>query len=458
MRTLYVRVFLMTILIVIIGGFLGFIATNLYYHNYLKSGNDEKILHIAEKTVEILEESNHSEANYYLDSIKELGYQFYLIDQKGTEHNFGPKFRAYNLSEEQINRVLNGEVYRGIRNFPWNIFITGFFNSELRNTIGMPLEWNGEKAALFIRPNTVQQFGEMRYFIAIFLGFTLWLSFLLLLISTRFIVNPIKELTAATKKIAAGNYHLKLKTNRKDEIGRLAQNFMKMSENLQETEKVRQQFVSNVSHEIQSPLTSIRGFSETLRNDDLSKEDRDRYLSIIEKESSRLSVLSNQLLTLSFLDSEIDRDQKAAFDLHEQLKDVISTTEWQWREKDITIKLESYPIILFGEPSLMHQVWMNLFTNAIHYTNNGGTITIQTKKKNNKAQIIFQDTGVGIAEENLTYLFDRFYIVDKARTRTDSSTGLGLSIVKKIIELHDGTIMVESELGKGSTFVVSLPI
>lgn len=445
-------------LIVILGSFLAFVATNIYYHNYLKPGNDEKILRIAEKTVEILEESNYSEANDYLHSIEELGYQFYLVDQKGTEQHFGPKFRAYNLSEEQIDRVLNGEVYRGIRDFPWSLFITGFFNSELRNTIGIPVEWNEHTAALFIRPNTVQQFGEMRYFIAILFGLTLLFSFLTLLVSTRFIVNPIKELTAATKKIAAGNYHLKLKTNRKDEIGRLAQYFMKMSENLHKTEENRQQFVSNVSHEIQSPLTSIRGFSETLRNDDLSKEDRDRYLSIIEKESRRLSVLSNQLLTLSFLDSEINRDKKGSFDLHDQLKDVISTTEWQWREKDLTIKLESSSIIVFGEPSLIHQVWMNLFTNAIHYTNNGGTITIQTRKKNEEVQVIFKDTGVGIAEENLTYIFDRFYIVDEARTRTDSSTGLGLSIVKKVIALHDGTIMVESELGKGTTFVVSLPI
>src|SRR5699024_6238394 len=178
--------------------------------------------------------------------------------------------------------------------FPWRLFVTGFFDSELRNTVGVPIQVNGETNALFLRPNAVQQFGEMRTFLAVLLVLLLLFSFLLILISTRFIVLPIQRLTEATKKIAAGNYHIKLKENRSDEIGRLAKDFSRMSNQLAQTEEKRQDFVSSVSHEIQSPLTSIQGFSQALREEDITEEDQQRYLSIIESESRRLSLLSKQ--------------------------------------------------------------------------------------------------------------------------------------------------------------------
>src|SRR5699024_3870399 len=145
--------------------------------------------------------------------------------------------------------------------------------------------------ALFIRPDTNHQFGEMRLFLAVMLVLSILFSFLLVLVSTRFIVRPIRKLTGATKNIAAGNYHLKLNMKRRKEIGRLALDYKKMSDSLAQTEEKRQENVSNVSHEIQSPLTSIQGFSQALREEDLPNEIKDRYLSIIESESKRLSAL-----------------------------------------------------------------------------------------------------------------------------------------------------------------------
>src|SRR5690625_5286857 len=195
----------------------------------------------------------------------------------------------------------------------------------------------------------------MCFFLAVLLILALLFSFLFVLVSTTFIVRPIKRLTKATKKIAAGNYHLKLKVNRKDEIGRLSDDFTKMSDRLNRTEEKRQEFVSNVSHEIQSPLTSIQGFSQALREEELPEEDRDRYLGIIEKESRRLSVLSKQLLTLSFLDSELSVNDMVVLDVGAQLKEVVSMTEYHWREKDITIEMDLYSNIILGEPRLLQQ-------------------------------------------------------------------------------------------------------
>lgn len=457
MRTLYVRIIIITMGIMVASAFIAFITSNIYYHYYLKPENDKKITDIAEKAVDIFEENSYETATKYLTVLADVGYQFHLVNLDGDVETYGAPFRTSDLSEKEIDRVLAGGVYHGIANYPLRVFVTGFFTNELRNTIGVPIELNDETKALFVRPNTTQQFGEMRFFLAALLLFTLLFSFILVLISTTFIVRPIKKLTEATKKIAAGNYHLKLKVNRKDEVGRLAHDFTKMSDSLEKTEEKRQEFVSNVSHEIQSPLTSIQGFSQALRVEELSEETKERYLTIIEKESRRLSTLSKQLLTLSFLDSEVNVNEHLRFDVSEQLKEVVSTTEWQWREKDITIEINASEAFVLGDPRLLQQVWMNIITNAIRYTDTGGMISIEVVTNKAGLTVLVKDTGIGIDPKDISQLFDRFYKADKARTRTESSTGLGLSIAKKIVELHAGTIMVQSDIGEGSEFYVFLP-
>src|SRR5699024_1032526 len=433
MRTLYVRIFLITIAIMIASALFAFIASNVYYHQYLKPENDKKMTNIAKNAVAIYEANNYESTDAYFSALTNLGYQFYLIDQDGNEKMYGNPFRVKEIPEKEVEKVFNGEMYHGIRENPWKLFITGFFDNKLKNTIGIPIQMNGETSALFVRPDTQYQFGEFRTFLAVLLLLTLLFSFLLVLMSTRFIVRPIKKMTEATKKIAAGNYHLKLNVNRSDEIGRLARDFSQMSNSLAQQEEKRQEFVSNVSHEIQSHLTSIQGFSQALREEDLPDEMKDRYLSIIENESKRLSGLSKQLLTLSSLDRE-EEVEKATVDVSSQLKEAVSITEWQWRNKDIAVELDIVEGKVIGDARLLQQVWMNLITNAIRYTNQGDTITIQLTDEKENIKVFVKDTGIGITEEQIPHLFERFYKADKARTRTEDSTGLGLSIVKKIIE------------------------
>lgn len=457
MRTLYVRIFMTTIAIMIASSVIAFVVSNVYYHYYLKPQNDEKITTIAKNAVSIYESNNYESTDSYFTSLTNLGYQFYIVDKNGNEKMYGHPFRVENLSQSEIDHVLNGEIYHGISETPQRIFVTGFFDNELGNTIGIPIEIEGETSALFVRPDSVFQFGEMRIFLAILLILILLFSFLLVLLSTSFIVKPIQTLTGATKKIAGGNYHLKLNVNRRDEIGRLAQDFTKMSDSLAQTEEKRQEFVSNVSHEIQSPLTSIQGFSQALREEDMPEDMRDHYLSIIENESKRLSGLSKQLLMLSTLDREESEIEWSDVDVSRQLKETISITEWQWREKDLAVEMDISKGVIQGDANLLQQVWMNLITNAIRYSKPGGMITVQLEEQRDQMIISVKDTGIGISEEQLPQLFERFYKADKARTRTEESTGLGLSIVKKIVELHNGIIMVDSELGEGSTFKVSLP-
>lgn len=447
----------MTIAIMVVSTVIAFIVSNIYYQYYLKPENDQKVTEVAQNIVTVFEENKDDDVRGYLNAMAHLGYTIYLVDPSGNGETYGESLRTYELNGDHLEQVLAGDIYHGIANLPRKFFVTGFFNHELRNTVGVPIMIDGEMHALFVRPNTVQQFGEMRIFLALIVVFSLIFSFILVLMSTRLIVNPIQKLTEATRKIAAGNYHIKLNVHQHDEIGRLANDFSKMSNRLGLVEEKRQEFVSNVSHEIQSPLTSIQGFSQALREEDLSEDEKVRYLTIIEKESRRLSLLSKQLLTLSALDHDLDDDQKLSFHLLDQLNEVISSVEWQWQEKEIVIEMDISVRELYGDPQLLHQVWLNLLTNAIRYNKPGGMITIKAIAHKENIDIIFQDTGLGIAKDDIPQLFDRFYKVDKARTRTESSTGLGLSIVKKVIELHGGTIMVQSELGQGSMFTVTLP-
>lgn len=456
MRTLYVRIIVITMAIMIASAIIAFAVTNIYYQIYLKPENDQKVTHIANNIESIYEGDSNQSFPAFLTAIADLGYMFHLVNQNGESETFGEPFSSLEMAQSDIQAVLNGETYHGIGNYPWHPFVTGFFDNHLENTIGVPIEINGSTYALFVRPDTMQQFGEMRIFLAILLILTLLFSFLMVLISTRFVVKPIKKLTEATKKIAAGNYHLKMDVHRHDEIGRLANDFKKMSDSLARTEDKRQEFVSSVSHEIQSPLTSIQGFSRAIRDENLTEKERSHYLTIIEKESKRLSLLSKQLLTLTSLNHEKEMEV-IPYDAADQLKEVVLTTEWQWREKDITIEMDLAPTTVTGDPNLLHQVWMNLTENAIRYSEPGGTITIRSFSEKTGARIVVEDTGIGIAKKDLPLLFDQFYKVDKARTRAENSTGLGLSITKKIIELHRGTIMVDSEPGKGSTFTVTIP-
>ncbi|QDI92592.1 hypothetical protein EPH95_16555 [Salicibibacter halophilus] len=247
-----------------------------------------------------------------------------------------------------------------------------------------------------------------------------------------------------------------MNVNRRDEIGQLAQHFTSMSKDLRQLEAMRQEFVSNVSHEIQSPLSTIRGITQTLQQSELEEEQKQKYLQIIGKESTRLSTLSKQLLTLSHLDNEEKIDNKNPVDIQQQLKDIMQTLRFQWQEKELYIEINGSAEKAIGEANLLYQVWMNLMTNAIKYSDIGGDIHIDMQRENGTVNITIQDHGVGMKAEEVGKIFERFYKGDRARTPGNGSTGLGLAIVKKIIDLHGGEIDVESEPGKGTKVSVRL--
>ncbi|MFK4996835.1 sensor histidine kinase [Bacillus sp. N9] len=182
-----------------------------------------------------------------------------------------------------------------------------------------------------------------------------------------------------------------------------------MAKSLQRLDEMRLEFVANVSHEIQSPLTSIQGFTKAIRTKSVSKEEADRYLSIIEQESSRLSSLSKQLLMLSSLDKQVKAVNKVSFRLDEQIREAVLVTEWQWSRKNLEMNLDLPELIIEADEQLLFQVWMNLITNSIKFTVENGSIYIEVAVNENIV-VTVRDTGAGIPKEELPLIFDRFYM------------------------------------------------
>lgn len=460
MRNLYHRIVAVTVIVMVLSTTFAFFASNLYYQFNLKPFNDRKITAVAKQVKIFYEEKSDVELEVYLNHLGQLGYQFYLIEQNGEVASFGEPFRDTALNSQVIQNVLSGSIYHGIAGFPPGLFITGFFDNTLTNSIGTPITGkDGQTHALFIRPSTVAQFGEMRSFFALMIIVSFLLSIALIAISTRYVfVKPIVKLTAATQMLARGKYNIKLNLRRSDEIGRLAKNFTEMARGLEQLEAMRQEFVSNVSHEIQSPLASIQGFSHTLLTVDLPEEQRRHYLSIIEDESRRISQLSKQLLMLASLEKEESLLEKNRFELGEQIRQVLFMTEWNWREKGLAVKMELPQVFILGDSRLLHQVWINLITNSIKFTDEGGTLSVRVIPGEKVCTVEIADTGSGIAEEDLPHIFERFYRADKTRSRKEGSSGLGLAIVSKIVDMHEGSIDVKSRSGEGTTFRITLPL
>ena len=260
----------------------------------------------------------------------------------------------------------------------------------------------------------------------------------------------------AMSRIARGDFSVFLDPKEFGEQRELVDSINTMAKELGSMETLRQDFVSNVSHEIQSPLTSIGGYATLLENDALTPAQRKHYLTIIKAESARLSKLSSNLLKLSSLDSGVAPLSVIQFRLDKQLQSAVILLDPQWSEKNISITAELDKVIVSADKELLSQVWINLLHNAIKFTPEGGTIHITLTTNDGKTICAIADNGTGISPEDQSYIFERFYKVDKSRDRSLGGNGLGLSLVKKIVELHGGIVSVESEKGKGTTLIVTL--
>ena len=227
---------------------------------------------------------------------------------------------------------------------------------------------------------------------------------------------------------------------------------------LRRLETVRRDFVANVSHELRTPLASIRAMAETLQDGALyDGEVANRFVNIIVGEVERLTRILEDLLILSRAESQTP--EREPFALTTLIRDVIERSNAQAEKSGLQLSYTgSQHIEVNANRDQIEQVLVNLVDNAIKYTQSGGKITVWTETRDGQASVHIKDTGIGVLSQDLSRLFERFYRVDKARSRQSGGTGLGLSIVKHIVEMHGGSVQVQSEYGKGSTFAFTLPV
>lgn len=269
--------------------------------------------------------------------------------------------------------------------------------------------------------------------------------------------NPIVTLNRATKEVASGNFDVQINLKESvEEYGTLQRNFNAMVRELKSNEYLRKDFISNVSHELKTPLSIISGYARLLEEGGLSEVEQQEYLRFIAEESERLQKLCADMLRLTKIDSQSLGIKRAPFALDEQLRRAILLLEPKWSEKALEFDLTLPPCSYTGDEELLLQVWQNLFDNAVKFSSPGGRIGVDLCVLPEALQVRVSDTGEGMDELTRTRMFEQFYQGDSSHKKEGS--GLGLAIVKRIVDMHGGSIEAQGRPGAGSCFTVRLPL
>ena len=432
-----------------------------YYYNYVKQSLSSYASFTREtystassesdsfetKVKSILEKENLKTGTKYSVQIINK-YKTLIIDQYGIKTNT-------KVDYEDVNKALSGTnnltpyVYRNIE------------TNEHLMSISVPLKVNNiiEGVARY----TVSLTDIDKTIFRLILGLILAGIFILLItvsISLRFaesIIQPLRELKEFANELAHGNYNIKLKNKkiRKDEIGDLAETFEHMAGEIDKTRRLKEEFISSISHELRTPLTSIKGWSETLGYENITKEELDLGLGIIQDETERLINLVEELLDFSRLSSDRIRLQIDMVNIELLVKGVVNQLKVKSNENNIslTYKFEDTNLLpIQGDKNRLRQVLINLIQNAIKFTPSEGFIEVIVSQNEEYTTIIVNDTGTGIKSENLEKVLDKFFQEDFHK----SGSGLGLAISNEIVKLHGGKINIESEKNVGTSITFTL--
>ncbi len=274
-------------------------------------------------------------------------------------------------------------------------------------------------------------------------------------------INPIEEVNRAVNEVATGDFKIQAEGSHNatkiDELETLVENFNNMAKELDGMDYMRKDFMSNVSHEIKTPIAAITGFAEILKAGGLSQNENQEYLNLIYDEAARLSRICESMLAMSRLDNQTIVRKHDSIRIDEQIRKTVILMAEKWEHKAQEFELDLEETVINSDSDLLSQVWMNVIDNAMKYSDDGSTIYIKLKKiseSKNLCRIIIRDEGEGIPPDKVNRIFDKFYQCDESHKKQGS--GLGLSIVKRIIQLLGGTIYCKSEPGKGTSMIIEL--
>jgi signal transduction histidine kinase len=455
-RTLYVRVVVSFLVIAVISLLASSMIGTFRYERSMKENMTKELQQSGLRIQELYDQSKPEDWRSFLEKLSELQQIYmYVYDASGSQLlSSGRKEMSFEHNyklEQSVPSVLAGEAF---------IIPPMDGPKAVMPTLGMTIELAGVRHVMFLEPGLSEQFRNFRNMNLSIIGITLAIGSILIIVAARYLVKPLKLMTQATRSISRGQFDVDLRTSSKDELGQLAASMKQMATELGQFERMRQDFVSNVSHEMQTPLTSISGFAQILGGEHITDAERMRYSKIIEMESNRLSRLSDNLLKLASLDSEHHPFIVKTYRLDRQLRSVVWSCEPLWSAKGIQMQIELDEVKVEADEDGLGQVWMNIIHNAIKFTPDGGLIQLFLSKTEQDVTVVIKDNGIGMNEAHLGRIFERFYKADASRHRSQShgGSGLGLAISKKIIDLHHGQIQVKSEPGKGTDFQITLNI
>lgn len=339
----------------------------------------------------------------------------------------------------------------------------GGIYSNRHYTVGIPIANDqGQPAAVIFASasgDALSYFlGEILKMFVVGAMTVLILAFAAVYFITGDLVRPLRKMVTATQSFSKGDFSIRVPVESCDEIGQLAISINNMASSLASLESVRRSFTANVSHELRTPMTTIGGFIDGILDGTIPEEKRNQYLEIVSQEIKRLSRLVRSMLNIARIEAGELQIKPDLFDVNETVIKTVFTFETPLEEKNIEVKgLDHDRVMVEADPDLIHQVVYNLLENAVKFCNQDGFIEVTYTEDDNSTQVAIKNSGEGIAKNEIPHVFDRFYKTDKSRSQDKGGAGLGLHIVRSIINLHGGDIIVRSVEKEYCEFVFSIP-
>ncbi|WNF35869.1 ATP-binding protein [Bacillaceae bacterium IKA-2] len=363
----------------------------------------------------------------------------------------GENERLFTIDESK--QLQNGETI--------NIVRRQLFSEKPIMGVAVPiLDEDGCLLGVVFLYNTLLEVFEPFYSSQIWIGVGLIFLIIFIVYSVRRIMNkitqPLENMRIISEKMASGDFSQRIEVQSNDEIGSLSKSFNTLSATLEQEELKKQEFLSNVSHELRTPLSYIKGYTEAILDEVV--DDPKRYIETINKESDRMHRLVNDLLDLAQLEGDSYPMRSQPLPFAQLIQDVVERFELASQKKKVIITKDlDHDAIIFGDADRLEQVIGNLLDNALRYTPKGKKIELTLICKENYCEFIISDQGPGIPEESLPKITERFYRVDKGRSRKEGGTGLGLSIVSEILKKHHAKLTFESKENQGTTVKIVFP-
>ena len=428
-----------------------FIRNYLLHQGQVEIVNDSEWLAI---TIQNLQPDESFETNLN-EAARTSGYHLAIYDDEGDLYAEVP----YD-DQMQANEVLSDSLKSSLETAE-DVLLTE--DREEEQLITYTSLQNSQNPAQYLRVSIFKDqiyapIRTIRWIIYTGMFISIALVILVSILFSRYISRPILQLESAAREIAQGNTSQTLNLDRNDEFGTLAQSLNRMAERLRADNlelkrmyRKQSQFFADITHEIRNPLHTISGALEMIEMENLGEDQRKKYVKTASRQTMRISRLFKDLVTLQRYDSDEHFIEMKQFDIQNVIRMVCEMLEPDAQEKGLELRFDNDSQLVNGDPHKIEQVLENLISNAIKFTNDG-FIEVRSMPGERYVNVEVEDTGIGISKEHLDRLFDRFYRTDKARSRDQGGTGLGLSVVKSILNAHNTEIEVDSKPRRGTTF------